>query len=655
MRISSGLLVVLGLLCQFSAFAEISLPRIFDHHMVLQRHKPVPVWGWAEAGEKVSVELVIPGQKSQIKTIKADKSGAWKVTLDALEAGGPYSLVVKGKKNTLTFEDVLVGEVWICSGQSNMGWSVNASDRAEQEKAEANYPLIRHFAVPLKMSLKEEKDLSNGDWKLTTPETVGAFTAVGYFFGRELFRELNVPIGLINTSWGGTQVESWISKDGMNGFEEFKEVVNQLPASMDELNERRAKALTDLIISQQGKFPTTNEQAEFPSVNYNDADWKSMALPAFFDTYVLPALDGVVWFRKEVDIPANVIGKPVVLGLGSIDDNDMTYVNGVKVGQTEGQGARYYTVPANVLKAGKNIIAVRVEDLNGRGGFGGRTDQMVMIQETFQLPLGGDWKYRVAASVDNKQYAGPNHAGTLLYNSMIAPLVPYAVQGAIWYQGESNASRAYQYRKSFPLMINDWRNKWGAEFPFLFVQLASFDAAGGNSEKGSTWAELREAQTLTLQLPQTGMAVIHDIGESKDIHPRNKQDVGKRLALNALKMNYGKEVVASGPVYTAMKKTGNAIELDFDHVGSGLMAKDKYGYLKGFEVAGADKKFHWAKAEISGNKIVVWSDDVADPVAVHYGWADDNIEANLFNKEGLPAVPFRTDDWRGITEGNRFK
>jgi len=257
---------------------------------------------------------------------------------------------------------------------------------------------------------------------------------------------------------------------------------------------------------------------------------------------------------------------------------------------------------------------------------------------------------------DNRQFTGPNHASTLLYNSMIAPLIPYAFRGVIWYQGESNAGRAYQYRKSFPLMINDWRKKWGEDFPFFFVQLASFIASDGNSEKGSTWAELREAQTLTLNLPNTGMAVIHDIGERNDIHPRNKQDVGKRLALNAFKMVYGKDLVYRGPQFREMKKEGNAISVSFDHVGSGLVVKnEKYGYLRGFEVAGNDRKFYPAKAEISGDKVVVWSDEVADPVAVRYGWADDNIEANLFNREGLPADSFRTDDWNTVTKDAKFK
>ncbi|GAA4438108.1 sialate O-acetylesterase [Ravibacter arvi] len=626
--------------------------------MVLQRNKPIPVWGWADPGEKVSVSLVKTGANEKSLTVKADKDGKWRIDLPAKEAGGPYDLVVKGKRNSLTVGDVFIGEVWICSGQSNMAWTVNAVTNAEQEKQSADFPMIRHITIPRVISLKEEEDIKETPWVVAGPATVGDFSAVGFFFARELFKDLEVPIGLVNTSWGGTQIESWISREGVDSFDEFAGITAKLPASVEELNERRKKLLLDKISAEQGALPDASEARRFSEAAFDDSGWKSLTLPVVFDLQLLPYFDGTIWVRKTIDVPAFESNGPALLSLGVMADADETYINGVKIGETplKNKMPRFYHIPANVLKSGKNTIAIRIRDTEGSGGFSGRADQMLLVQGQTQVALDGDWKYRVAEVIDNKQFTGPNHAATLLFNSMVAPLVPYALQGVIWYQGESNAGRAVQYRKSFPLMISDWRRKWKEEFPFLFVQLASFKAAGGNSETGSTWAELREAQTQTLALPKTGMAVINDIGERDDIHPRNKQDVGKRLALNAFKVAYGKDVLFSGPTFREMKKEGNAISVAFDHTGKGLVAgTDKYGYLKGFEVAGEDQKFHWAKAEISGDKVVVWADNVPNPVAVRYGWADDNLEANLFNAEGLPAQPFRTDDWKAVTAENKFK
>ncbi len=652
------ILSFLCLLCINQASADVRLPKIFDSHMVIQRNKPIPVWGWADAGEKVTVELSGSGIAKQTKTIKAGKDGKWILRLNAAEAGGPYQLVVKGKKNVLTLDDVWIGEVWICSGQSNMQWPVSASDNAKEEIAAANYPLIRHFAVPREMSIAPKDDLSNGEWKTATPENVGQFTAVGYFFGRALYKKLGIPIGLINTSWGGTIVETWISKEAMKSFDEFSDVVDAMPVSMDALAEKRITKLTNAISELQGGIPAAGDVQSWPAASFDDSNWKTIEVPGNFDRKDFQYLDGVVWFRREFILPDSLAGLSVALSLGTIDDIDDTYVNGIKVGGTTSKTAtgRTYVLEPSLLHPGKNSIAVRIEDFGGRGGFTGKPEDVKISRGAYEQSLAGTWRFRIASYTDNNQFTGPNDAGTLLYNAMIAPLVPYAMQGAIWYQGESNAGRAYQYRKSFPLMISDWRNRWKEEFPFLFVQLASFNANNGNSKNGSTWAELREAQALTLQaLPRTGMAVIHDIGNPKDIHPTNKQDVGKRLALRALEIAYGQNVLSQGPQFQSMQAEGNKLVLSFNNVGSGLIASGKYGYLQGFEIAGADKVFHWAKAEIRDGKVVVWSDAVTDPVAVHYGWADDNMEANLFNKEGLPAAPFRTDTWKGITEEARFK
>ncbi|WP_332368004.1 sialate O-acetylesterase [Spirosoma telluris] len=307
-----------------------------------------------------------------------------------------------------------------------------------------------------------------------------------------------------------------------------------------------------------------------------------------------------------------------------------------------------------MLKPGRNVIAVRVVDTGGAGGLMGTLAELHLTGDKLDIPLAAQWKYRIAAIFPSSYKPGPNTYATQLFNAMLNPLIPYAIEGAIWYQGESNAGRAYQYRKTFPLMIQDWRKHWGYDFPFLFVQLASYNAANGDSRRGSTWGELREAQTMTLQLPNTGMAVTSDIGERSDIHPKNKLDVGKRLAAEAMRIAYQKPGVSAGPQFDKMTIDGNKVILTYTNVGSGLLTTDKYGYLKGFEVAGADHKFHFAKAEIQGNSVLVHADSVSAPVAVHYGWADDNSEANLYNREGFPAIPFRTDTWKGITEAAKF-
>jgi sialate O-acetylesterase len=652
------ILIVGLLLVACKAHADVRLPRIFGSHMVLQQKKAVPVWGWADVGENVKVVLNGSGKILQTKSVKASKDGKWLVKLDPFDAGGPYQLTVTGKKNTVIYDDVLFGEVWICSGQSNMEMLVNRSNNAAEEKSKANFPQIRHFKIPHDRSLIPKDDVTGGEWLPTTPETVGDFSAVAYFFARDLHQKLNVPVGLVNSSWGGTQVESWISLDAMKSFDEFKEHVSSMPTSLEAFNAMRKKQLDDRILSEQGSFPDEATLKTWPSFSLDDSGWKSMEMPGYFDLKILPGLDGAVWFRKEFTLPEQWAGQSMILMLGPIDDIDVTYVNGVKIGESVKKVplARNYIIPANVLRSGKNVVTVRIEDLGAIGGFSGKPEQMKLTRDDFEISLAGSWKYRVESSLDNKQLSGANVTSTILYNAMIAPIIPFAMRGTIWYQGETNAPRAYQYRKSFPLMISDWRNRWGEDFPFLFVQLASYGASNGTSEKGSTWAELREAQTMTLTtVPNTGMAVISDIGETADIHPKNKQDVGKRLAYSALNRVYGQDIVYSGPMYRSMQIKGDKVSLSFDHTGSGLKSSDKYGYVKGFEIAGQDQKFFWAQASIEGNRIVVWSEQVSNPVAVRYGWADDNIEVNLYNREGIPAVPFRTDTWKGITENVRFK
>lgn len=644
----------LFIIINVSAFANVRLPKIFGDNMVLQRNKQIPVWGWADVNEKVTVQF-----NHQTKTIKAGKDGRWMVKLDIETAGGPYTLIVKGK-NTITFNNVMVGEVWICSGQSNMEFPIEGWGKVmnyQQEEANANYPLIRQIKVPTTISTTPKDDIPSGEWKVCSPQTAGDFTAVGYFFARELYNELKVPIGLINTTWGGTQIESWTSREAFENSDEFKDMIAQMPMlDLDSLAKVRQEASRKKIESIQGTLPTTDEAQTWKNVDIDESHFGHMHLPGLWEGQQLGDLDGVVWFRKTVNINADEAGKSATLELAMIDDNDITYVNGMKVGETNSYNAkRNYTIPAGILKEGKNIIAVRVEDTGGGGGIYGDSSNMKLTIDNHVTPLYGDWLFAVEKITGGSSSVGPNSYPTLLYNAMIQPLIPYAFEGVIWYQGEANAGRAYQYRKAFPLMINDWRKQWNAgDFPFYFVQLASWNADNGNSNKGSTWAELREAQTLTLSLPNTGMAVTTDIGNETDIHPKDKQDVGKRLAAIALHNVYGKDVVYAGPTYHSLQTNGNKITITFNNVGSGLMVKDKYGYVKGFEVAGADKQFHYVKAYIDDDKVVVYNDSVDAPVAVRYNWADYADDGNLFNKEGFPAVSFRTDNWDGITKDVKY-
>jgi len=651
MKKTSLLVLAVGLWMQL--LANVIVPKIFGNNMVLQRNKQIPVWGWADPNEKITVRF-----NRQVKSVTADKNGNWRINLDKEMAGGPYQLSIKGK-NTVAFSNVLVGEVWICSGQSNMempiaGWG--KINNYEQEIAAANYPQIRHIKIPNTVNTKPQNDIEKGEWKICSPATAGDFTAAGYFFARELYDQLKIPIGLINTSWGGTHVETWTSREGFEGSEEFKNMIAQMPSlNLDSLAAIRKEAVMKKIETLQGSLPSQGQTAAWNSIDFDDSKWPQMQLPSLWEQRQLGDLDGVVWFRKTIDVPANDGGKEATLELAMIDDNDVTYLNGIKVGETNSYNQhRKYSVPAGILKAGKNVIAVRVEDTGGGGGIYGDKEGMKLTVGDDITSLAGNWGFDVEQIYGSASSVGPNSYPTLLFNAMVNPLIPFAFEGVIWYQGESNAGRAYQYRKAFPLLITDWRKHWAAgDFPFYFVQLASFNSAGGNSKIGSTWAELREAQTMTLSLPNTGMAVTTDIGNPTDIHPKNKQDVGKRLAAIALHNVYGKNVVFSGPMYKSMKVQGSSIIINFANVGSGLMAKG--GELRGFEIAGLAGQFFPATATIEGNQVVVHNDAVRYPVAVRFGWMDDASEDNLFNKEGFPASPFRTDKWKGITEGEKFR
>ncbi|HZF65443.1 MAG TPA: sialate O-acetylesterase [Chitinophagaceae bacterium] len=628
----------------FSASAKVRLPALVGDHMVLQRDVKLNIWGWADKNEVVQVLFL-----NQKLTAKADIKGRWKIELKPIAAGGPFTLTVKGK-NTIVLEDVMVGDVWLCGGQSNMGWKLSwGVDNHQQEIAAANYPNIRLYKVKeiLSYSLKDDVETNQG-WQHCSPATVADFSAVAYFFGRELYRQYNVPIGLLSSNWGGTPAEAWMSPEALKKLPAYKNALQELQSlSRSGLQERFDRRLKEWSQKNIAKDKGFGEQ-KWHEVDLNDNNWKKISLPGLWEYSVLPDYDGSVWFRKEVVVDQQHAGKPASLMLGRPDDMDSTWFNGVLIGGKQGRSLREYTIPSTLLRAGKNIIATRIVDFGGDGGIEGKHDEMHLKVGDTVIPLQGDWMYRSGDDGDYTAGWPPNAPDenaselTVLYNSMIAPLTNFGLKGVIFYQGEANVNRAEDYLPLFTGLIEDWRAQWQQKIPFIFAQLSTVLSPPVKPEE-SKWALLREAQLKTLSaVDNAAMAVTIDIG-SKDVHPRNKQDVGKRLAIAARKVAYGEDIVHSGPVYQSMKIEGDKIRLSFNHTGSGLMVKDKYGYLKGFAIAGEDKKFVWAKAALDGNTVVVWSDDVKEPIAVRYGWAANPDDVNLYNKEGLPASPFRTD------------
>jgi len=635
--------------------AQVVVPGIFTDHMVLQRNALIPVWGWAQPNEKIEIRF-----HNQVKKAKADKSGLWSVKLDVEQAGGPYQLTIKAK-NTIQIKDVWVGEVWLCSGQSNMefpvgnmgGWQGGVQNYKAETAAANNYPLIRHIKIQHTISSQPQPDFKTSEWKVCDSTNVGEFTAVGYFFAKNSYDSLKIPIGLINDSWGGTNIETWISREGFESSNEFKEMIAGMPKiDLDSLTQLNVKGNELKIEALQGSKLKGLNPDLFKETLFDDSNWPEMNAPQLWEQQSLGDIDGVVWLRKTVNLSAADINSEALLELATIDDEDITYVNGFRVGSTSQYDAsRRYKIPMGTLKEGKNVIAIRITDTGGGGGIFGNSDDVKISFSGKDVSLAGNWKFQVTSIM---QSTNENAFPSLCYNAMIHPLIPYAFQGVLWYQGESNSGRSYQYRKAFPLLINDWRQKWNnPTMPFYFVQLATFNSSG-NSNEGCGWAELREAQTLTLSLPYTGMCVTTDIGNPSDVHPTNKQDVGKRLAAMALNDVYNKKMVCKGPSFQSMEIIGNQVVVSFNDLGGGLTTPDKYGYVKGFELAGNDSVFYFAKAYIQGNTVVVSNENVGSPAAVRFSWMADASESNLFNKEGFPAVPFRTDQWKTVTKDVKY-
>jgi sialate O-acetylesterase len=577
---------------------------------------------------------------------------------------------VEGEDTSTVLNNVMVGEVWIASGQSNMDMVVSASANAERETLDATFADIRLFTVARIAAVDAQREVQ-GSWSVCSPETVGGFSAVAYFFGRELHQKLGVPIGLINSSWGGTIAEAWTSRDMLQSMPQFKEAVARYEKDLPNFEKNDAEYQVRVKEREEKFYPADPGNVGFEkgwaAPKTDIRDWGTIHVPSFWQGSGLD-FSGVLWFRRDVEIPAEWAGKPLTLNLCPCDKHDTTYFNNVQVGAM-GPGnpnawatPRSYSIPAGLVKPGRNTIAVRVYSFAYAGGIMGSVTDLNLgpanIPDSARIPLAGSWQYKVEHNFGKitplalQQPLGPGNPNSpyILFTSMIQPLIPYAMRGAIWYQGESNASKPVEYRTLFPAMIRSWREAWRqGDFPFLFVQLANYMQAAQQPEE-STWAELREAQSMALQLPHTGMAVAIDVGEAADIHPKNKQDVGKRLALSALHRVYGlKDVVPSGPLYAGATVEGNKMRVRFTHTDGGLLARD--GELTGFAIAGTDRKFVWATAQIEDSTVLVWNDKVPRPVAVRYAWANNPV-CNLYNKAGLPASPFRTDNWSGRLESH---
>ena len=618
------------------ATADVKLPRLVSDGMVLQRDKPAALWGWADEGEQVTISL------GKQKVTATTQGGRWQVKLKPLPAGGPYVLDIQGK-NHLQVNDVLVGDVWIASGQSNMELPLRRVQYQYPNLIESTHlPQIREFNVPTIYNFKgPADDFAVGAWKKAEPENLAGFSAVGFFFSRYLHEKQNTPIGLITLPVGGSPAEAWVSEAGLAKYPHY--LAQLQPFKSDDYvaktiaTDKAASAAwySDLAAKDEGlKGNWSNETLD-------TKDWKSFTVPGYLKEQGSDFVQGAVWFRKTFDLTAEQASKTATLWLGVIVDGDQVFLNGKEIGQT---GYKYppriYSVPAGLLKAGKNTISIRVTSYTANAGFvKEKRYELDLGKES--IPLAGEWQYKIAARTgDMPKTTTLHYQPASLFNAKLAPTLGFAMKGVIWYQGESNTDRAKEYESLMADLVADWRGQYKqGDFPFIFVQLANFMDAYPEPRE-SNWAATREAQRKLLNVKNTAMAVAIDVGEWNDIHPLNKQAVGERLALGAQRIAYGnKKVVASGPNANSIKRDNNSLIIGFDKAGGELsIAKD--GVLHHIAIAGADKKYVWAKAKILGNKLVVWSDDIAEPVSVRYAWADNPEGANLYNKAGLPASPF---------------
>ena len=640
---------------------SLQLTSLFSDHMVLQQKSNVKFWGTDKPNNEITIST---SWENESKTI-VDINGHWNVSIGTPSAGGPFKIEIKSNQHKIVLNDIMIGEVWLASGQSNMemtlmGWPPNdIINNADEEIAKSSNSKIRMFNVEKQISINPLGDVK-GSWKVSSPEETKNFSASSYFFAKELFKKLQVPIGIINSSWGGTPAESWTSKKTIDTFNEFKSVTQSINTSDLFKNELKWFSQFKAI-----GIPTTDEQwinlnlldNLIVETSYNDSDWEEIQLPGRYDNQINGGeFNGAVWFRKNIVI--DNLDSDYILTIGAVDDMDETYVNGHKIGGLIGMGfwnkKREFKIPKSILKKGNNTIAVRAIDAEGVGEIIG---PMTLSNNNIKVSLNGNWKYKLIAEIYNNKFYlyGINNIDfnsriktiklnsgvpTVLYNGMINPLVPYTIKGVIWYQGESNVGRADQYENLFPAMIRDWREKWNYDFPFYYVQIAPYQYNINKDSSLDQSQELREAQRNSLKTKNTGMVVTMDIGNFNNIHPSNKQDIGSRLARLALSNNYSINIVPSGPIFNGLKVIGSKLILEFENPGSRLISK---GDLLGFEIAGADKKYVFANATIINNQVELYSDKIKNPLYARYAWKDKAVPS-LFNLEGLPASSFKYEE-----------
>lgn len=620
----------------------IKLPYLLTDGMVLQRESEICIWG--EASPRKELKLTLCDTEYSTTT---GEDGKWKIVLDHLKAGGPYDMILECDNDKRTIQDILIGDVWVLGGQSNMQLPIARTlDLFAEEVEKAECYEIRKFLVPEAYDFHGPKEeLEGGSWESVTPVTVYNFSAVGYFFAKKIYEKYKVPIGLIQTAIGGTPAQAWMSEKSVLNFARFKETL-ALCKHDSYVNGIKQKEESDnnswyqeLFEKDQGR----KDREPWYSIDCNDSDWKEMELPESFHKTELEEVKGAVWFRKEIFIPEGKLKGKAKLKLGTIVDADDTYINGVKIGSTGYlYPPRRYDIPEGLLKPGRNVLAVRVIITQNIGGF--RKDMPYLIKANgHEMKLTGTWKYKVGAIM---RAQNPTtffqYKPTGVYNRMIYPLRNFGVRGILWYQGESNTGEPGDYKELLESVIRDWRTNWNKQdLPFLYVQLPNhcYDRM---EPKESGWAKVRDAQRKVMKVPSTGMAITLDAGEYNELHPQDKKTIGNRLALWAQKLVYGEDLVCCGPVYDHMEKCGEYIRLYFNHTGSGLTCSE--GELKTFEVCSEEGIFHPAEAVIEDHTVVVYSKAVKQPVHVRYAWSDNPEDANLYNKEGLPASTFITKE-----------
>ncbi|NLP58547.1 sialate O-acetylesterase [Lutibacter sp. B1] len=628
------------ILLTFNLFSQIKLPKLISDGVIFQRDTDFKIWGWASPNETVEITF----KNNSYKT-NADVNGDWTLILPKQEAGGPYEMIFKAS-NEIKVKNILFGDVWVCSGQSNMELTMDrVKEKYNQIIKNSENSKIRQFLVPDNYDFKTESiDLKSGSWTSANPQSILNFSAVAYFFAKEIYEKYHVPIGLINTSLGGSPIEAWMSEDALikfpdayNEAQKFKndELIKQIQLSD---KKRSDDWYSELNNKDKG---ISNTQLLWNQPTTNDDDWEEMEIPGYWSNQSIGNVNGVVWFRKEINVSKSMVGKSAKLSLGRIVDQDYAYINGEFVGTTSYQyPPRKYEVKSGILKEGKNNITVRVINNAGNGGFVLDKPYYLAV-ENDTIDLKGSWKYKLGATMqplESQTFIRWKPTG--LYNAMISPLLKFSIKGVLWYQGESNTWNPNKYAEMFPLMVKDWRKRWNqGDFPFIYVQLANF-MEEKNTPSESNWAAFRQVQLESLSVPNTGMAVIIDLGEWNDIHPLNKEDVGKRLSLQARKIAYGEnELYASSPSPKNTKFKQNKVIIKFKNTGSGLVTK-KGENLNCFSISNDGKNFVWAKAKIKGNNVIVWNKEIKKPTVVRYAWADNPSKANLFTKDGLPASPF---------------